>query len=289
MHEELKHFLAVANLLHFGRASQACHLSPSALTRSIQRLEESVGKPLFMRDKRSVSLTPAGEKFKTYALSVVDQWQGLQDQLNQENNIQGSLSIYASITAVYSLLPNLLESYRTAYPQVQIELHTGAEEDSVQEVLTDEIDVAVAALPASQLNKLAFIPLVQTDLVFIAPKTGNLNIDLANKEKLTTTPMVLPRSGLARQRIDQWFKKQRVKPLINSETSGNEALIAMVRLGCGIGVVPELVLDRSPFKDDIRILSQAPQLEPYTVGLCTTQRQLKLPKVAALWELAGIA
>ena len=63
---ELKNFLVLAELLHFGKASQACNLSPSALTRSIQRTEESLGQPLFLRDNRTVRLTAAGEKFRTY-------------------------------------------------------------------------------------------------------------------------------------------------------------------------------------------------------------------------------
>ena len=62
---ELEIFITLADQLHFGRASQTCNLSPSALTRAIQRLEEEVGQPLFIRDNRKVMLTAAGERART--------------------------------------------------------------------------------------------------------------------------------------------------------------------------------------------------------------------------------
>jgi len=86
--------------------------------------------------------------------------------------------------------------------------------------------------------------------------------------------------------LDQWLKKEHILPNIQSEVFGNEALIAMVRLGCGIGIVPQLVLEKSPFKKEVRILKNAPELEPYTIGLCATKRSLTRPAVQTFWEIA---
>ena len=83
------------------------------------------------------------------------------------------------------------------------------------------------------------------------------------------------------------MKKKVILPDIRSEVSGNEALIAMVRLGCGIGIVPQLVLERSPFRDEVQVLEHAPQLDPYTVGLCAAKRSLSRPAVKKLWDLAA--
>ncbi len=60
----------------------------------------------------------------------------------------------------------------------------------------------------------------------------------------------------------------------------------MVRLGCGIGIVPKLVLARSPFRDEVQILNTAPVLDPYVVGLCSNKRNLQRPVVQAFWQLA---
>ena len=282
-------FLAVADQLHFGRASRACNLSPSALTRTIQRLEEETGRALFIRDNRNVALTPAGERFKSYALRARTDWKSLKDDLRETPRVSGTLSIYASITAVYSLLPHLLETFRTAHPAVQIELHTGAAEQAVNQVLAGEIDLAVAALPDRLAGRLEFLPMAEIPLVFIAPTTGEYAVPPRSGEQLdlSKTPLVLPQGGVARSRLNQWMKDQKILPDIRSEISGNEALIAMVRLGCGVGIVPQLVVERSPFRDDVQILQHAPTLAPYTVGLCTAKRTLTRPGVQALWTLAA--
>lgn len=277
---EISNFLTLAELLHFGRASQACNLSPSALTRSIQRIEESVGETLFLRDNRTVTLTAAGDKFRIYATQMLRGWESFREELQDDDRIGGKLSIYASVTAVYSLLPELLESYRKTYPEVHLELRTGSAEESVQQVLSGEIDLSIAALPDRQLTGLEFMPLIETDLVFVEPRGNKSPTDFA------TSPLVIPRSGLSRRRLDHWLRQNKIRPNINTEVSGNEGILAMVRLGCGIGIVPELVLERSPFRDDVQKIEDAPKLAPYIVGLCTTPRNLRRPSISALWELA---
>ena len=276
----LETFIKTAELLHFGRASRASNLSPSALTRTIQRLEEETGTPLFLRDNRSVALTDAGHQLLDYARGAVAEWRNFQEALAlNDGRVTGTISIYASITAVYSLLPDLLEAYREAFPEVHLDLQTGAAEKAVEQVLNGEIDLAVAALPDRKQAQLEFMPLVETPLVFIAPNSFD-RIDFSQM------PLVVPKSGMARQRLDQWLEKRGIVPKIASEVSGNEALIAMVRLGTGIGIVPQLALERSPFFDDIAVVANAPRLAPYAVGLCCGKRALKRTAVTAMWKLA---
>ena len=286
--QELKIFLTTAELLHFGRASQACNLSPSALTRTIQRLEEQLGQVLFERDNRTVQLSGAGEKFYLYARQALQNYVSFQNSLTTPKKISGTLSLYASITAVYSLLPDLLEAYRKAYPDVHLELRTGAAEKAVNQVESGEIDIAFAALPDRRSTGVEFLPIMTTPLIFIAGKPLADSIIQRGDEplKLNQLPLVLPQSGLSRRRLDKWLKKNRIAPIISSEVSGNEAIIPMVHLGCGVGIVPQLVLERSPFRNDVVVLKRAPQLEPYIVGLCSTKRNLQKPAVHALWKLA---
>lgn len=285
---ELEIFLTVAELLHFGKASQACNLSPSALTRAIQRLEEKLDQPLFVRDNRTVTLSPAGVRLKSYALHTLQEWRSFQASVKCEQAISGTLSLYASITAVYGILPQLLESYRNGYPGVQLVLRTGAAEQAVAQVQSGEIDLAVAALPERRNSGMEFLPIVTTPLVFIALKQGGEATAAWHEGRLdlSQAPLVLPQNGLSRSRLDQWLKERRIAPNITSEVSGNEAIIAMVRLGCGVGIVPQMVLERSPFRDEVVVLENAPRLEPYVVGLCCGKKNLKRPSVQAFWDLA---
>jgi Mn-dependent DtxR family transcriptional regulator len=66
-YDTLRLFLHLSRTLHFLRTSRACHVSPSALSRAVQRLERETGWPLFERDRRSVRLTPEGARFAAHA------------------------------------------------------------------------------------------------------------------------------------------------------------------------------------------------------------------------------
>jgi LysR family positive regulator for ilvC len=285
--QELEIFVKTAEMLHFGRASQASNLSPSALTRTIQRLEEELGKPLFLRDNRSVALTEAGRQLLTYARSATRDWQQFRESIAAERDVLGTLSIYASITAVYGLLPDLLAAFRSAHPKVHLELRTGAAEHAIEQVLSGEIDLAVAALPDQKQARLEFMPLVETPLVFIRPKSPTFAVPESDQPfDVASVPLVVPQSGPARHRLNVWLRAHDITPNIALEVSGNEALIAMVRLGTGIGVTPQLALERSPFRDDVDVICGAPELDPYVVGLCANKRNLKRRTVDAMWNLA---
>ena len=73
-YDSLRQFVELARTLHFGRAARACHVSPSALSRGVQRLEAEVGEALFEREHHKVTLTPAGEAFRRHAVGVLEDW-----------------------------------------------------------------------------------------------------------------------------------------------------------------------------------------------------------------------
>jgi len=99
--------------------------------------------------------------------------------------------------------------------------------------------------------------------------------------------LIIPDHGLSRDRIDQWFAKENFIPKIYSQVAGNEAIIVMVSLGCGIGLVPRMVLEKSPFFNQVKILEGAPKLPPFNIGLCTRKNNVDNPRVKALWSIAG--
>lgn len=98
--------------------------------------------------------------------------------------------------------------------------------------------------------------------------------------------MILSESGLARTRVDLWFKQMGLKPNVYAQVSGHEAIVAMVALGFGVGVVPDLVLSNSPMTEKVRILVVRPELEPFSVGLCVVNQHLSNPMVQAFWQVS---
>ncbi len=287
---QLGHFLQLAETLHFGRASEAVHVSPSALSRTIRQLEQELGVSLFDRDRRRVELTAEGRRCRDWAREMLESLEGLRDTLRREaGRLHGEVSLYCSVTASYSFLYDLLARLRQDHPGIEIKLHTGDPEDAISRVMSGSEDIAIGARPRRLPSGLAFRAITRSPLVFIAQSPaadtrrggrsgGRRRIDWAR------VPMILSERGIARQRVDAWFRARGLTPQVYAQVAGNEAIVSMVSLGLGVGVVPRIVLDNSPLAEQVDVLSVRPALEAYEVGLFTLQRRLGNPLIAAFWE-----
>lgn len=146
------------------------HVSPSTLSRQIQRLEEDLGQPLFVRDNRTVTLTEAGEELRTFAQQTLLQYQQLRHAIDQQGpSLSGELHIFCSVTAAYSHLPPILDRFRAAHPSVEIKLSTGDAADAMEKVVTGEADLAIAGKPETLPGSVAFSMLENLAVVLIAP------------------------------------------------------------------------------------------------------------------------
>lgn len=285
----LKQFLHLCQTLHYGKTAEAMHVSPSTLSRSISRLELELGVTLFERDNRTVMLTQAGRQCRDFAETTVAGWQELNYQLKDKSmELTGQIRLYCSVTATYSLMSALLAQFRAMYPNIDVVLETGDAAQAVQKVMDDEADIVVAPKPDQLPNPLLFQSIASTPLEFIAPADDSPLSDLLNKTPIpwAQLPFVLSEVGLARKRLDQWFRMQNIKPTIYAQVAGHEAIVAMVGLGLGVGVVPALVLENSPLKNKVQIMSVGRGLQPFDVGLCVLNRRLQDPLVNSFWQVA---
>lgn len=284
--KDLKLFLHLAKSLSFARTSAACHVTPSSLSRVIQRIEAEVGLPLFERDNRHVSLTDAGKAFRVYADETHNRWLAFQESLQmRDKHLSGEISLFCSVTASYSFLYDLLNKFRERYPDIELKLHTGDTALTLDRVQNEQEDIGIAALPETVPKQLCTHTIATTPLVFIASEARK---DLLETRALNweTMPMILSESGLARERVDRWFRKMRVLPNIYAQVAGNEAIVSMVSLGFGIGLVPKLVVENSPLAHTIRILDVKHSLEPFSIGICVLRRKLSNPLIKAFWDMA---
>ena len=280
----LKQFVNLAESLHFGRASEASNVSPSALSRSIRRLEDEVGTMLFERNNRNVSLTHAGTLFLAWARDSLGGWDTIRNTLLAESKeLHGEVSIYCSVTASYSFLFDILTRVRRQHPRIEIKLHTGDPEDAIHRVQAGSEDIAIAARPTTLQAGLAFRLIDVSPLVFITSKDSPIPPD-PGPDYWAECPMILSERGLARERVDRWFRNVGVSPNIYAQVAGNEAIVSMVSLGFGVGVVPQIVLDNSPLSDRVETIDIKPGLAPYEVGLVTPEKKLASPLISAFWK-----
>lgn len=292
--KQLQLFLHLSDTLHFSQTGEAMHMSASAVSRGIQKIEEEVGQRLLERDNRSVRLTDVGRQFQVYARQSIGQWQSFLQAVNRDaESLTGELSVFCSVTAAYSVLSAILESFRQRYPDIEIKLRTGDQADAIDHVRDGDDDIAIAARPERLSNKLQFQTLQLSPLTFIYPAIHcavehNIHSHLGSGLPIPwgEIPFILSERGLARARMDQWFRQQGIKPNIYAQVSGHEAIVSMVGLGLGVGVVPELVITNSPLKDKVQLLDVQPPLEPFAVGVCALSQRLENPLVKAFWACA---
>ena len=284
----LQLFLHLADSLSFSRTAEQKHLSLSAVSRSVQRMESELGRQLFERDRRQVRLTEAGLRFQAYARQTVDEWQRMTGELRLDlDALRGELSVYCSVTASYSVLSPILETFRADQPGIDIMLHTGDQADAINRVHQGQEDIAVAARPDRLPGKLEFLTLMHSPLIFIGPAFDcSVRSQLNDGCRWQDIPFITAERGLSKQRVEAWFRQQSIKPRIYAQVTGHEAIASMVALGLGVGAIPKLVLDNFTYRDRLEVLSLEAPLGPFPVGLCALRQRLDNPLVASFWQAA---
>lgn len=285
--KSLNVFLQLSRNLHFGKTSQQVHMSPSTLSRTVQSLEQELGVPLFIRDNRSVELTREGELLQRYAVDFFEEYDRLSASLSSgQKQLTGSISIYCSVTAAHSFLYEVLQQFRLSNPGIAIVLHTGDTNDAIARVIDGHEDVAIAARIDRQPSSLEFKLLGKTSLIMIAENSHDIATKLEpfDKSYWETVPMILPERGVFRERIDTWFAKINFTPNIYAQVGGNEAIVSMVSLGYGVGLIPKIVVDNSPLVENVAAVEFNAAIPSVDVGFYTKARRLNNPLIAALWS-----
>ncbi|QIQ21236.1 HTH-type transcriptional activator IlvY [Zophobihabitans entericus] len=287
---DLKIFLHLCESHHFGVTAKAMHVSPSTLSRQIQRLEEMINKPLFVRDNRSVQITEAGQQFKLFAQQTVTNYQQLTHSLKKsDEQLAGELRLFCSVTAAYSHLPDILDRFRAHYPAVEIKLTTGDAADAVEKIQSNDADLAIAGRPKSLPASIDFAKIGEIEMVLLIPKqranfSDKLHLQQPDWENI---PFILPEHGPSRQRIDLWFKQQKIiNPKIYATVAGHEAIVSMVGVGCGVALLPKVVMDNSPDRIRERVIEWTTKsVEPFDIGVCVQKKRLAESIISAFWAL----
>lgn len=268
--EQLRVFVAVAELEHVTRAAQRLNLSQSATSAAIAALEQNHGIALFRRIGRSIQLTENGRLFLTEAKAVLARAAAAQARLNDLAELRaGTLPIYASQTIASYWLPPHLASFRSAYPGIEVRLSIGNTTQVAQAVRTGAAELGfvegTVADPGLEATKIG-----SDRLVLIAgashPWAGRGEITLND---LTSADWILRERGSGtRAEFESVLRDAGMDPMdlkVVLELPSNEAVRAAVAAGGGVTVISDLVADHGVAARQLRIIPLAATKRSFSV------------------------
>jgi DNA-binding transcriptional LysR family regulator len=146
--QDLASFVMLAEQLHFGRAAARVHVSQPALSKRIRGLEDKVGGPLLIRNRRGVALTPAGTMFYKDARRIIrDLELALEAVQGATRGQLGKLRLGVGMSTVHSLVPRALLRFRESSPGVEIEIADMSTPSQVEALIAGRLDVGFVRLP----------------------------------------------------------------------------------------------------------------------------------------------
>lgn len=236
-------FIAVAERRHFRKAAADLHMTQPTLSQRIRVLEGEVGTALFVRDRRSVELTAAGQAFLEPARAALANARlALRRAREAERGEIGRLRLGFTVIAFYGVLPAVVREFRTTYPEVEVELVERNSPGLEAALLADEIDIGVLHPPLGR-RELGLLPLPDERIVLALPASHRL----AAKKVVAMTDLVgepflmAPRSigPSFYDRVIAHFQGQGISPTVVQEVMPMTTLVGLVATGIGLGFVTE--------------------------------------------------
>ena len=240
----LKHFIAVAEELHFARAASRLHLTQPALSKQIQQLEEALGFPLFYRTKQRVELLDAGHVLLDEARRILRQAENAVESARRTHNGQsGRLVIGFHSSATLEVLPKILRKYRRLYPDVVVELSEMLGIRDSELVLDSPLSVGLLRSP-SFLNKESFCieTILREPFVVAVPDSHPAaKQDSVRIKTLADEPFILPPRQPGWDYSDAAFQLLRdngIEPRIAHAPMQMLTIASLVAGGLGVALVP---------------------------------------------------
>ena len=276
--------LVLGRTLNFRQAAAQLHLSQSALSTQIQRIEEALGVKLFDRTTRTVRLTAAGEVFMQQAAGLQV---AFRDAIAAVSSItsaeQGQVSVAALPSLAARLLPRVLMTYRQAHPHVALKVRDTLSGPAFDLVRAGEVDFALTAADPQHAD-LHYVPLMSDSFLLLIPEghalakaRGPLRwADTASAEHVS---MVQPSS--VRQYTEWAFLQNRIRFTPAFEAEHLTTIVAMVECGFGVAALPEIAAGAVAQTAIVQRPLTGPVAER-SIGLVTSRNRSLSPAAAAL-------
>ncbi|MGP8201819.1 MAG: LysR family transcriptional regulator [Limisphaerales bacterium] len=239
----LKYFVAVAEELHFGRASERVGIAQPPFSQQIKKLEEEIGVPLLWRSKRHVELTAAGKVFLVEARKILAEAgkAGHMARRAARGEI-GQLSVGFVSSAFYGEFTPVFRIMRARHPDVALALQDMTSEEQVRAMKENKLDVGLVRPPVPGAEGLAFEVVLREPFVVVLPKSHSLarQKSLAVNDLAQESFLMVPRSlgpGFYDQ-IIQLCAQSGFAPKVALEISSTQTIVSLIAGGMGVSLVP---------------------------------------------------
>jgi DNA-binding transcriptional LysR family regulator len=232
-------FYQTAKLGSFTKAAEATYRTQSALSQQIKALEEELDCYLFERiGKRKLKLTSAGERFFTFAESILENYHSLREDLHELKGSQkGRLKIAAPFTTLYHLFPEVLKEYTERFPQVELTILDRSQQTVIELVKSGDIDFGFT-VESEVPGDLAPLRWKKVETALMTP----IGHPLAKMRRVTLRqiaryPLILPPKNLrftCRRMLEERLQKLGLDYQIVMESSNVELTSLYVEIGLGI-------------------------------------------------------
>ncbi|HEU6456298.1 MAG TPA: LysR substrate-binding domain-containing protein [Roseateles sp.] len=283
---DLQAFVAVAQRASFRQAAADLFLSQSALSRRIDKLEDSLGVKLFERTTRRVQLTNVGQTFLVNVRTALD---GLEDAVLGVADLAahrtGSVTLACVPSAVWHFLPDVLARFSERFPRIRVRVHDESAQDVLNLVLAGVADFGINFTGAEN-PEIEFEPIYVESYVLAMRSSHPLagRKELSWKETMNERYISVATSSGNRTVIDAALAGVEKHPVILCEVNHVSGVLALVEAGMGVAAVPGLSV--LPGRQDTIV--GVPLVNPAihrTLGLIAKRNHTMAPAARTLFDM----
>ncbi|WP_337778481.1 LysR family transcriptional regulator, partial [Mitsuokella jalaludinii] len=237
---QLKYFQAMAKCRHFTQAAEEMAVSQSALSRSIQKLEQELGVTLFERHGRTSDLTEAGQKFLFHVDRVIRELALAEQEIELDNGGAGVVHLSFLHSLGDTFLPLILRQFHERYPHIDVKLNQQSSSMLAEQLTSGETDICLC----STMNEpdTAWMYLWSEEMFLVVPEDH----PLAQKSRVSLRevgdePFVaLKPEYTLRQQVNQFLDLAESHPQIVFEGDEVHTLVSFVAAHLGVSVLPHV-------------------------------------------------
>lgn len=264
--QQLRYIWEVAHHdLNVSATAQSLYTSQPGISKQIRLLEDELGVEVFARSgKHLTRVTPAGEMILKLAGEILHQTASIKRVAEEFSNERtGSLSIATTHTQARYVLPTVIETFRTEYPEVTLHMNQGTPNQIAELAASGEVDFAIATEGMEHFSDLVMMPCYAWNRAIVVPSSHplaqkrSITIEEVAKEPLVT--YVFGFTG--RSRLDEAFSESGLTPDVVFTATDTDVIKTYVRLGLGIGIIAAMAYD-TELDNDLVALDASHLFEP---------------------------